>query len=305
VTEVSITKPKGDYFSVPKGKSYTVKAKVNKKASIKGLEWSSSDPTVATVSSNGKVKAVGEGWATIAARSKDNPGAVGGCDAYVNVNIKKVLIAQSKVTIPEGAWATLNALTEPRGYEGWCEFLWLPSNSALGFEQDYLDYLEYIFASGEFDTGWGDSINVYGMALPKGKSSRTAKLTLYELNRWKKAGVTITVKKNGQLVHDFRLSKNATWLMRGKSETMKPVFNEGIDPVTNKKWTAPVNKQVYYELSENTFDGFSADAGTVAKIDRNGKVTAVGHGIAYITAYSSENPEVFHDSCVVYCSPKP
>ncbi len=72
VSKVSVAKSK---VSLKVGKTSTIKATVSSKAaSNKELAYKSSNNKVATVSSKGKIKAVGKGTATITVEAKDNSG---------------------------------------------------------------------------------------------------------------------------------------------------------------------------------------------------------------------------------------
>ena len=306
VTYVYVTKPKSAGITLSKGKSYTMKAAVDKKASNKGVTWTSLDPEIASVNSKGVVKGLAEGSARIIVRSKENPDAESFAWVLVQNKLKKISVAQKNFTMPEGASATLNVITNPPGCGTWIDFAWLPNRwDVVEFDSEYYWYIEHIIDTGYF-YGWGDTLNIYAFGLPKGKTSQKVKLSVYDLDFGKKTSVTVTVKKNAEPVHDFKLSKNVTWLQRGKSEKMKPVFNETINPATGKKWPAPSNKQVVYEIeSERGYDLYSAPNGSVAKIDRYGKVTATGYGIVEVNAYSVENPSALYDTCLVFCVPKP
>lgn len=65
------------------GRSSTLKAHPNSGATNKEVTWWSDNPAVATVSSDGKVKGVGNGVATIYATAKDGSGVSGSTTVYV------------------------------------------------------------------------------------------------------------------------------------------------------------------------------------------------------------------------------
>ena len=94
------------------GKSTTLKVK---KAGGKKIVWSSSNPSVATVSGSGKVTGVKKGSAKITAN-------VGGkkltCKVKVNgAKIKKTLLNATTVTLVKGSSFTLKAVASPIGAE--------------------------------------------------------------------------------------------------------------------------------------------------------------------------------------------
>lgn len=66
------------------GRTYTLKAKVTpSNASSKALKWSTSDKSIVTVTSKGKIKAVSAGTATITAKAKDGSGKKAACKITV------------------------------------------------------------------------------------------------------------------------------------------------------------------------------------------------------------------------------
>ena len=81
VTEIVI-EPASCYFEV--GESLSLYSSVKpEEAYNKQLEWSSSNTSVATVSAEGVVLGVKEGWATITAKAKDGSGITATCDVHV------------------------------------------------------------------------------------------------------------------------------------------------------------------------------------------------------------------------------
>lgn len=80
VSSISVT----GFDGLRKGHSATLKAKTNSSATNKSVSWKSSDTTVATVSSSGKVSAKGYGTALITATAKDGSGVHGSRTIYVS-----------------------------------------------------------------------------------------------------------------------------------------------------------------------------------------------------------------------------
>ena len=66
------------------GRSNTLKASPNSGATNKNVSWWSDNPSVATVDSNGKVKAIADGECTIYATAKDGSGVFGTRKVYVH-----------------------------------------------------------------------------------------------------------------------------------------------------------------------------------------------------------------------------
>lgn len=112
------------------GKTITLKAVVTpKNASVKKLQWSSSDESVATVK-NGKVKAVACGTATISVKAEDGGEAGAGAVITVVIPVKKVTLSEKKLTIAPGTkWQlTAEALPEDASNK---ELTWTSSNEKV------------------------------------------------------------------------------------------------------------------------------------------------------------------------------
>lgn len=81
-----------------------------KNASIKKLKWTSSDKSIATVSSTGKVTGMKAGEVTITAKAKDGSGKKATCFLKVleEVPASDVVVAQTELTLKKGDTTTLS-----------------------------------------------------------------------------------------------------------------------------------------------------------------------------------------------------
>ncbi|WP_455714130.1 Ig-like domain-containing protein, partial [Anaerosporobacter sp.] len=111
-----VTKIKLNYSSYKLGykKSVQLKATVTTTASNKKLKWTSSNPSVATVSSSGKVKAKKYGTTTITAAATDGSGVKATCKIRVVRLVTKVKLNRYSMTIVAGRKATLKATITPK-----------------------------------------------------------------------------------------------------------------------------------------------------------------------------------------------
>ncbi|MDE7347958.1 MAG: leucine-rich repeat protein, partial [Muribaculaceae bacterium] len=85
-------------------------------ADNKSVAWTSSDTSVVTVTENGLIEAVAEGYATITVMALDGSGATGYC--YVTVSPKYIDVAgitlnATELSLTEGEAATLSATVDP------------------------------------------------------------------------------------------------------------------------------------------------------------------------------------------------
>lgn len=83
VTKINLNKTSATLYGKGSTVTVSVKSYSPSKPTVKGVIWSSSNTKVATVSSSGKVKAVGEGTAVITATAKDGGGATASCKITV------------------------------------------------------------------------------------------------------------------------------------------------------------------------------------------------------------------------------
>ena len=93
---------------IEKGKTLTLKAKVYPTTEDQTVTWKSSDKTVATVTSAGKVKAVGVGTAKITCTSKAT-----GAKATCKVTVGYVKLSKTEVVIEKGEIVALKSKVYP------------------------------------------------------------------------------------------------------------------------------------------------------------------------------------------------
>lgn len=99
-------------ISLVRGKKYELKATAGpKSANNKSLVWSSSNPSVATVTKKGKVRATGVGNAVITAAAQDGSGAKSSCLVMVDAGytVPPMTVSPSSMEILEGDSRTLTA----------------------------------------------------------------------------------------------------------------------------------------------------------------------------------------------------
>jgi len=97
-------------ITLGKTESYTLKATTSVKTTVK---WKSSDAKVATVDSNGKIKAVGIGSATITVTTAG--GRTATCVVTVKAAPASVKLSKSTLTLAKGKTETLTATLNPGG----------------------------------------------------------------------------------------------------------------------------------------------------------------------------------------------
>lgn len=106
----SITLSKSE-VKVSKGRTVTISATVKPvNATDKTVNWSSSDPSVATVDAKGKITGVRGGTTTVTARAGD---AEASCLVEVTAEVESITLSEKSIAIPEGTTAQLSATVNP------------------------------------------------------------------------------------------------------------------------------------------------------------------------------------------------
>ena len=121
-TKVESVKIKDENVTLKKGESKKLEVEVlPEKAENKSLKWESNNIEAVTVESDGTVKAVGVGKATVTVKSEDNENAKAECEIVVTENkeksgtaeVKEITLNKNKVTLDRGDTYELRAEITP------------------------------------------------------------------------------------------------------------------------------------------------------------------------------------------------
>lgn len=213
-------------------------------ATDKSVVWESGNESVATVSQEGLVTAVGEGKATITVKTND-----GGFSASCEVTVKKKVIAVTGVklsaasmTLREGDKGTLTATVEPAN----------ATNKNVEWWTSDLDVVSVTSTSG--------GSNGYVEARGAGKATVTVKTEDGEFS----ASCEITVEKKEVPVTGIALEQSSLLLPVGNTYALKAHVQPSNATDQDIKW--------------------GSSNGGVATVDQTGKVTAVAAGTVDILA---------------------
>ena len=101
-------------ITVYNGKTETITAAViPSTASYTDVNWTSSNTSIATVSSSGVVTGVARGTASITATAKDGSGVSASCEVEVKQYVTKISLSKTSLSINEGQTETLTATISP------------------------------------------------------------------------------------------------------------------------------------------------------------------------------------------------
>lgn len=213
-------------------------------ATDKSVVWESGNESVATVSQEGLVTAVGEGKATITVKTND-----GGFSASCEVTVKKKVIAVTGVklsaasmTLREGDKGTLTATVEPAN----------ATNKNVEWWTSDLDVVSVTSTTG--------GSNGYVEARGAGKATVTVKTEDGEFS----ASCEITVEKKEVPVTGIALEQSSLLLPVGNTYTLRAHVQPSNATDQDIKW--------------------GSSNGGVATVDQTGKVTAVAAGTVDILA---------------------
>ena len=229
-------------------------------ATNKNIQWSSSDPSVASVSSYGTLTAINEGTATISATSVDNPDIKATCEVTVNprVMVTSLTMSPTTMTLIEGGQSSLTATVRPQN----------------ATDQD----LEWSSSAPAIAT-----VSSYGLVTAVGRG--TATITAKSKDGSDKSAtctVTVTAKT---AVTSVTLSQS-TWTTNVNTESPpQRTLTVTLAPINatyrNLRWTSS-NPYVA------TVSGYSTTNANTGRT--TGTVTAVNKGTAIITVTSVDDP---------------
>ena len=256
-----------DTLMLQKGKTAALKAALQPSTSKETVTWISSDESVATVDSKGKVKAVGSGSCTITASTS---GAEASCTVAVVEYIKKLSVEQKKLSTTSDSTEYVEVTVSP--YHDGVAIDMDVSVSGNGVEAEQV--------GAPVDNGDETATITYRVDIGADAATK-ATITFKDMLSKKsaKCSLTITVKATG-----VSLDKDVLSLQSGKSATLKAK----LVPTTSKE-------TVIWESSDET----------VATVSSKGKVTAVGLGecTIYAKTASLEGDDSAWGVCTVTVTP--
>ena len=192
-------------ISLSKGNTSDLTATVlPENASVKTVYWSSSNPNVATVDSNGTVKAVGGGSAIITVTTEDGS-KTAECTVTVLVSVDSVSLNKTSLTLAKGSSEKLAATIAPEDATDQ-SVVWESSNP--------------------------DAVTVDENGTVSAAEGGSAVITVITNDGAKKATCTVTVTVP---VSSVNLNKTSLSLMKGDTETLSATVLP--EDATNKKVT--------------------------------------------------------------------
>ena len=206
VTSLTLNKTS---LTVNKGATSTLSATAGPSdANNKTVKWTTSDSSVATVSSAGEVKGVKRGTATITATAADGSGKKATCSVTVKQPVTSLTLNKTALTLDNGKTATLTATVGPSNANN-KTVKWTTSNSAVA--------------------------TVSSTGVVKGLKRGTATITATAADgSGKKAACKVTVTK---LVTSLTLNKTVLPLQPKKTEKLTATVSPSDADNKTVKWT--------------------------------------------------------------------
>ena len=227
------------------GKNKTLTAKVSPSTALnKSIKWSSSDNSIASVDSNGKIKALKGGTVTITARSKDNTSVKATCKVTVLQTPKSISLSETELSLLKGSRATLTAKVKPTNtYDK--SVKWKSSNTSVA--------------------------KVSEEGVVTAVSAGTAAITCTStIDPTVKRVCNITVI---QSVSGIKLPYSNITLTTGKTKTLVPTISPS--NATNKKVTYKTsNKNVVTVSSKGVLEAVGPGKATVTVVTKDGFYSA-------------------------------
>ena len=238
VTGITLSKTT---LSLMKGKTTTLTATASPdSANNKAVTWKSSNTKIATVGTNGLVKAVAKGTATITATAKDGSGVSASCKVTVKQPVTKITLNKTALSLMKGKTSTLTATAAPASANNKA-VTWKSSNTKIA------------------------TVDTNGLVKAVAKGTATITATAKD-GSGVKAVCKVTVK---QPVTKITLNKTAMTLNRGKTFTLKATA--GPASANNKavKWTTS-NKEVATVTSTGVVKGIKRGTATITATAKDG-----------------------------------
>ena len=293
---------------VRKNKTVTLKATVYPESlEDKTVKWESSDKTIATVSSAGKVKGIKSGVVTITCTS-----VATGAKATCKVTVGTITLNKSSVTINKGKTVTLKPTVYPTTLED-LSVKWKSSDKTIatvtsagkvkGVKAGTATITCTSNATGLSATC---EVTVGGVALDQSevvvrkKKSVTLKATVYPETledksvRWESSDKTIaTVSSSGKVtgvksgVVTITCTSNATGLSTTCKVTVGTITLNKSSVTIKKGKTVTLKPTVYPTTLEDQSVTWKSSDESIATVSSSGKVKGVKSGTATITCTSN------------------
>ena len=340
VSTVSLDKSSYSFNTI--GGTITLKATVYPEdATNKAIEWSSNNTGVATVDSNGKVTAVGNGTATITVTTKDQ-GKTATCAITVAQVVTGVSLNAASITLNEGQTQTLTATISPSNAAN-KSVTWTSTNSSVA----------KVDANGVVTAVSKGTATITATTVDGGKTASCAvtvkrPVTSIQLNKtslvfyrltseltetltatvipynaentavtWSSSNTSVaTVSNTGVVTGKSKGSATITVTAQdgnGASATCQVEVKQCITVLTvnKKKLDMIIGEQATLSTvtllpstaNDKTYTWSTSD-NTVASVDGNGNVTAKATGKATIKATANDGGGTYA-SCEVTVAPKP
>lgn len=258
------------------GESSTVSAIISPSdATNKHVTWSSNNTAVATVDSNGKVSTIVTGKATITATTADGSKAD---TCIVTVSANPATITVDKLSYSDDT--AITAQNSSYAVDGAKFTMEQPLKMILkGTEYEATSSYTYSISVGNAQTITGSATSAdfaAGIAITIPRVTAMADGTY---------GLSISVK-NAQ--NEQVASANSTLVLSGTPVPVSTVSMSKSKLIMSIGGASALTATVYPTNATNQKVTWTSDKETVAKVDANGNVTAVGVGDAIITATTED-----------------
>ncbi len=281
VTSISLNKTT---LSLVKGNSTTLTATINpSNVTNKALTWTTSNSSVATVDSNGKVIAKGAGTATITV--KTNNGKTATCKVTVTnptVAATSITLNKTVLSLMKGTSTTLTATINPNNATNKA-LTWTTSNSSVA------------------------TVDSNGKITAKGAGTTTITV---KTNNGKTATCKVTVINPTVAVTSVTLSKTSLSLIKGNSTTLCTTVNPS--NATNKTLTWSSSNSSVVTVDQNgKVTAINGGTAIITVKTSNGLIATCSITIPYTITYNlnggknhNSNPKTYYGENLTLKSPK-
>ncbi|MBO7510908.1 MAG: Ig-like domain-containing protein, partial [Bacteroidales bacterium] len=229
-------------ITIYNGKTETLTATVSPStANNTGVKWTSSNTSVASVSSSGVVTGVARGTATITVTAKDGSGKSASCQVEVKQYVTGITLNKTSLSLNEGLTSPLSVSSITPDNANDKTYTWSSSNTSIA------------------------TVSTTGVVTAVSKGTATITATAND-GSGKSASCSVTVIR---LVSSITLDKASISIYNGKTQTLTATVSPSTANNTGVTWTSS-NTSVATVSSSGVVTGVGRGAATITVTAKDG-----------------------------------
>ena len=253
----------------------------------KEIVWKSNNTSIATIDSNGTLKAISAGTTTIEAISKENLNIKGSCTVIVeNIEVTDIIISNTSVTLKKGASTTITASAQPENATI-RTLTWTSNNSSIASANNDGKITASSVGTATITVKSNSNQNVYKKITVEVIPNSTVYTSLHNLGKISIGNPVLTIPSidSHTIPQGFTIADNYYIAAKIKSDGSSAYIH-----VYNKNTLAKVSAfKVENELGHANDIGYNQNTGQiyfVMTVDKNFRYTTLTNIVAGINSMS-------------------